>query len=165
MLHELLRALRHDSAENTVTPGAAWLLDVPTSGEGAVTVADPDGKKMEVQIVSSGRSTRLALPAAKIPGVYSVKQADAMVANAAVNVDPRESDTRPLALENLKSGENSTVTILRGEEDLSLTGKTRQLWPQLAAAAVILLGAEMLLLALWRSSKTAVAQKPTEVAR
>ena len=165
MLHELLRALRHDSAENAVTPGAAWLLDVPTSGEGAVTAADPDGKIIGAQIVSSGRTTRLALPAAKSPGVYSVKQADAIVANAAVNVDPRESDTRPLALENLKSGENSTVTILRGEEDLSLTGKTRQLWPQLAAAAVILLGAEMLLLTLWRSSKTAVAQKPTEAAR
>ena len=154
MLHELLRGLRHDSADRIVTPGAAWLLDVPTSGEGPVTVADPDGKKIDAQIVASGRTTRLALPAAKIPGIYSVKQADAVIAYAAVNVDPRESDTRPLAVENLKSGENSTVSVLRGEEDLSLTGKTRELWPQLAAAATILLGLEMLLLVLWRSPRS-----------
>ncbi|MGA9451066.1 MAG: BatA domain-containing protein [Verrucomicrobiia bacterium] len=154
MLHELLRALRHDSSERAVTPGAAWLLDVPTTGEGAVTVTDPDGKKIDAQIVASGRTTRLALPAAKIPGIYSIKQADTVVSYAVVNVDPRESDTRPLAVENLKSGDNSAVTVLRGEEDLSLTGKTRELWPQLAAAAAALLGLEMLLLALWRSAKS-----------
>ena len=95
----------------------------------------------------------------------TVKQANAVIAYTAVSVDSRESDTRPLALENLKSGENSTVTVLRGEEDLSLTSNTRQLWPQLAVAAAILLGMEMLLLALWRSAKTAPAAKPTEAAR
>jgi hypothetical protein len=167
MLHELLHALRHDSAEHAAMPGAAWMLDVPTSGEGVVAVTDPEGHKVEAQVVTSGRITRLALPAAKIPGAYVFKQADAVVANAVVNVDPRESDTRPLALENLKSGEGSAVTILRGEEDLALTSKTRQLWPQLAAAAAALLGMEMLLLALWRSSKRAplVAEKEIEAAR
>ena len=56
MLHELLRALRHDSAERAVTPGAAWLLDVPTTGEGAVTVTDPEGKTVDAQVVASGRN-------------------------------------------------------------------------------------------------------------
>jgi hypothetical protein len=159
-LHELLRALRQDSAESTVTPSATWTLDVPTAGEGAVTVTDPDGKKVEAQILSSGRTTRLAPPPAKIPGIYSVKQNDAVVAFAVVNVDPRESDTRPMAVENLKPGANSAVTVLRGEEEVAPGEKSRELWPHLAAAAVLLLAAEMLLLALWRSAKT----KPVEAA-
>jgi hypothetical protein len=45
------------------------------------------------------------------------------------------------------------VTVLKGENDLSLAGKTRELWPQLAMAAAILFGLEMLMLALWRSPK------------
>lgn len=164
MLHELLRALRQDSAEHAVMPGAAWLLDVPTSGEGDLTVTDPDGQKVGAQILSSGRITRLALPPAKIPGVYAVKQTDAVAACAVVNVDPRESDTRPLALENLKSSGNSSVTVLRGEEDLALTGQVRPLWPQLAAGAAALLALEMLLLALWRTSKSAPTTKQLEAA-
>jgi len=162
MLHELLRLLRHDPAERATMPGAAWMMDVPTSGEGAVTVADPEGRKVDARVVTSGRNTRLALPAAKIPGAYAFKQADVVVACAVVNVDPRESDTRPLALENLKSGTASAVTILHGEEDLALTSQIRQLWPQFAAAAVVLLGLEMLLLAGWRSSKRAPAPIQTD---
>jgi len=159
-LHELLRALRQDSAESTVTPGATWTLDAPTAGEGVVTVTDPDEKNVAAQILSSGRTTRLALPPAKTPGIYSVKQADAVVAYAVVNVDPRESDTRPLAVESLKPGEKSAVTVLRGEEEVATGEKARDLWPRFAAAAAILLAAEMLLLALWRSAKT----KPGEAA-
>jgi len=159
-LHELLRALRQDSVESTITPGAGWTLDAPTSGEGAVTVSDPDGKKVDAQILSSGRSTRLALPPPKVPGIFSVKQNDAVVACAVVNVDLRESDTRPMAVENLKPGEKSAVTVLRGEEEVATAERVRDYWPQLAIAAGILLAAEMLLLALWRSPKT----KPAETA-
>jgi hypothetical protein len=150
MLHELLRALRREAGERGVTPGVAWMLDVPTSGEGAVTVTDPEGHAVEAQIVASGRTTRLALPGVRLPGVYQIKQGDTTIASAVVNVDPRESDTRPLALENLKSGEGSAVTVVRGEEDLLLAGKTRPIWPQLASAAAVLLALEMLLLAMWR---------------
>lgn len=159
-LHELLRTLRQDSAESTVAPGVTWTLDAPTVGEGAVTVTDPDGKNVEAQILSSGRTTRLALPPAKTPGIYSIKQADAIVGHAVVNVDPRESDTRPMAVENLKSGQNASVTVLRGEEEVATGEKAHDLWPHFAAVAAILLAAEMLLLALWRSAKT----KPMEAA-
>ena len=159
-LHELLRALRQDSAENPVTPGAVWTLEAPIASEGAVTVSDPDGKKIDTQILSSGRTTRLALPPPKVPGIFSVKQNDAIVAYAVVNVDPRESDTRPLAVENLKPGEKSAVTVLHGEEEVATGEKVRDYWPQLAIAAVVFLAAEMLLLALWRKAKT----KPAEAA-
>jgi len=169
LLHELLRAMRHDSAAPTVAPGAAWVLDVPASGEGAITVIDPEDHPVEVKVVASGRTTRVALPAAKIPGAYVIKQAGVAVAQAVVNVDPRESDTRPMALENLKGGKSSSVTVVRGGGDMLLAGKTRQLWPQLAGAAAALLGLEMLLLAWWRKStpkpvSPAVTGKPTEAA-
>jgi hypothetical protein len=139
------------------------LLDVPTKSEGALTVSDPEGNTVAAQVLASGRVTRIALPPAKIPGIYIVKQNGNIVALAAVNVDARESDTRPLALENLKSGENSTVSVLRGEDDLSLEDNIRQLWPALAVAAVSLLGLEMLLLAVWRKVRTPLI-KPVEVA-
>ncbi len=150
MLHELLRASRAGADERAVTPGTAWMLDLPTTGEGPVTVLDPDGNAVETKVISSGRITRVALPGARVPGAYTGKQADTVVASAVVNVDPRESDTRPIALASLKSGEGATVTVARGEEDLLSSGRTRPLWPQLAAVAAALLALEMLLLALWR---------------
>jgi len=152
MLHELLRALRRGADETAVTPGAAWTLDVPTSSEALLNVTDPEGKSVEAKVLASGRTTRLSLPAARVPGTYLVKQVGVVAASAAVNIDPRESDTRPIALENLKSGTGTAVTVARDEEDLLLAGKTRPLWPQLAVAAAALLALEMLLLAVWRRS-------------
>jgi hypothetical protein len=159
-LHELLRVLRRGSGEHGATPGAAWVLETPTRGEGVLTVSDPDGGVVEAQVLASGRTTRLALPAARVPGVYVVRQGDAVVGAEAVNVDPRESDTRPIALENLKSGAGTAVTMVRDEEELLLAGSNRPLWPQLAAAAAALLALEMVLLALWR--RPTAARVPSE---
>jgi len=72
------------------------------------------------------------------------------VAVAAVNIDPAESDTRPLAVETLKSGSDSLVSVVRQDEELMLAGRTRPLWPELAGAAAVFLALEMLLLAVWR---------------
>ena len=146
----LLRSLRRTSEEQAVTPGSAWMLDVPARGEGAITVSDPQGKPVEAQMVASGRMTRLALAPARLPGVYVVKRGEAVIANAVVNVDARESDTRPIALESLKSGPGTAVTVARDEDELLLAGKTRQLWPMLAGMAAAMLGVEMLMLSIWR---------------
>ncbi|MGA2173581.1 MAG: BatA domain-containing protein [Verrucomicrobiota bacterium] len=150
MIHELLRKLRRASDEQAVTPGSAWVLNVASAGETAVTVTDPQGHPFAAQVMASGRTTRLALPSAQLPGAYPIKQGETIVSYGIVNVDPRESDTRPIALESLKAGGRSTVTVAQDEEDLLLAGKTRQLWPLLAGAAAALLGLEMLLLAFWR---------------
>ena len=149
-LHELLRALRRSSEAQAVTPGTAWVLETPTKGEGALSVLDPEGAAIETQVIASGRASRLALPAARLPGIYSVKQGGAVVSVAAVNIDARESDTRPIPLEQIKAATGAAVTVVRGEEDLLRAGKARPLWPQLAAAAAALLALEMILLALWR---------------
>jgi hypothetical protein len=150
LLHELLRTLRRGAEERTVTPGAAWMFDVSTRGESAVTVSDPDDRVVEAPVAARGRTTRLAMPAAPSPGTYLARQEGATVGAGVVNVDARESDTRPIALENLKSGEGVAVTVVRDEQDLLLAGTTRPLWPALAAAAAALFALEMVLLAVWR---------------
>jgi Aerotolerance regulator N-terminal len=165
MLHELLSALRRGAEERTTTPGRAWMLDVPVSGEKSLAVTDPDDRPVETKIISRGRTTRLALPEARLPGVYTVKQADAIIGCAVVNVDARESDTRPMALESLKSGDGSVVNMVRGEEDLLVAGRTRPLWPQLAGAAAILLALEMLLLAIWRRPSIQVKDNISRLAK
>ena len=44
---------------------------------------------------------------------HAGKTLDAIVASAVVNVDPRECDTRPLAVENLKPGEKYFIQETR----------------------------------------------------
>ena len=150
MLHELLRALRRGAEERAVTPGMAWTLEATTLGEGVVTVSGPDEQKVEARVVASGRTTRLALPSARLPGTYLAAQSGTVVGAGAVNVDPRESDTRPIALEKLKPGTGATAAIAREEGELLVSGKTRPLWPLLAGTAATLLALEMALLAVWR---------------
>jgi hypothetical protein len=149
-LHELLRLLRRSSERQEVTPGTAWIIETANQGEGMFTVLDPAGLALENQVIASGRTSRLAVPAPKEPGVYMIKQGGVAVDAAAVNVDPRESDTRPIPLEQLKATPGAAVTVVRDEEDLLLAGRAKPLWPQLAAAAAGLIALEMVLLSIWR---------------
>ena len=71
------------------------------------------------------------------------------IAAAAVNLDPRESDIRPMPVEDFKPGDKTRLSVLSNEEETSLSGKARQLWPELAAAGALFLAIEMLILALW----------------
>ena len=160
MLHELMRNARRGSAELAVTPGAAWTLDVPTALEGPVTVNDPPGHPVQAQAISSGRVTRLALPNARQPGIYAASQNNLPIGAGVVNIDPRESDTRPIALENLKSSPGAAVSVIRNEEELLLAGATRPLWPLFGGAAIAAIALEMLLLTLWR--RTASDRPPVK---
>ncbi|PWU17995.1 MAG: hypothetical protein C5B50_10125 [Verrucomicrobia bacterium] len=154
-LHELLRALRLSSEGQAITPGIGWVCETPSQGEGAPIMSDPEGKTIEAQVLTSGRTSRLALPPAKSPGIYPVKHSGVIVGAEAVNVDARESDTRLIALEKIKAGQGASVSVVRGEEDLLLAGKAIPLWPQLVAIVAALLAAEMLLLTLWPRKRAA----------
>jgi hypothetical protein len=148
-LHEVMRLLRRGTQEQAVYPGSAWVFEAVTPSEGAPVVSGPDGQEVQSQVIASGRKTRLAMPPPQLPGIYACKGGTALGA-ATVNVDPRETDTRPIAIEQIKSGEGAAITVLRNEEDLTIAANTRPLWPALAAAAVACLGLEMTLLALWK---------------
>jgi hypothetical protein len=158
MLHELLRAGRRGTESQAVTPGSAWTLDAPNGSDGSISVSDPNGRPVEAQSIASGRTTQLSMPIARAPGIYMVKQAEKLLSAGVVNVDPRESDPRPIALEKLKSGAGAAVTILSGDTDLVISGNTRPLWPSFAAMALVCLGLEMLLLALWRPARITASQ-------
>ena len=110
----------------------------------------PSGAALESQVIASGRTSRLALSSATMPGIYLVKQGSTTVDARAVNVDAREGDTRPFPLERLKAAAGTAITVVRDEEDLLLAGKAKPLWPQLAGTAAALLALEMVLLAIWR---------------
>jgi hypothetical protein len=163
MLHELLRTLRRGTGGGDVNPGVVWTLDAQTSGSDPLTVTGPDGKPVDARAVSSGRITRLALPVAAMPGVYTAHQGTRVAGTGVVNLDSRESDTRPIAPGQLKAGAGGMTTVLSGDADLELESRTRPLWPQLAVALVIFLAMEMILSGLWR--RRPVAQIQREAAR
>ena len=163
-LHELLRLLRRGSETRPVTPGAGWVLEALTQRDGALAASDPAGQPVAGQVLASGRTTRLAMPPARLPGLFMVSQGGAVVGAEAVNIDPRESDTRPLALEQFKPGAAGALAVVHNEEDLLLAGKSRPLWPHLAAAVAALLGLEMLLLALWRPWRARATPAPARPA-
>jgi hypothetical protein len=148
-IHELLRLLRRSSDAREVTPGTPWIMETATKGEGALAVFDPNGRELGAQVIASGRTSRLVMPPARFPGLYAIRQSGTAIDAKAINVDPRESDTRPIPLENIKAT-GGVVTVARDEEDLLLSGKSKPLWPQLAAATVAMLALEMILLAAWR---------------
>jgi Aerotolerance regulator N-terminal/von Willebrand factor type A domain len=149
-IHELIRLLRRNSEAHEISPGQSWVIEAPTKGEGAPTVLGPDNAVLQAKVIASGRTSRLALPAARLPGLYTVNQGGTVVSAAAVNIDPRESDTRPISLEAIKPAAGAAITVIRNEEELVLAGKAKPLWPQLAAASATLLALEMVLLAIWR---------------
>lgn len=154
LLHELLRTLRGNQAEHTVTPGEAWTLDAATSGEEPLSLADPAGRPMDVRPMSSGRITRIPMPTATRPGIFQATQGGVLVGATAVNVDPRESDTRPLAIADLTPGTGTSVTLASpGEKPFEASGR-QPFWPTLAALAALFLAAEMVLLASWRRTNT-----------
>lgn len=125
-------------------------MESPAKDAGDVVIADPQGARVDGKVVSSGRMLRIAMPPAQLPGIYLVKQGESVIGAGAVNADVLESDTRPIALEELKSGTGGAVSVVRDDEELLVAEKSRPLWPHLAAAAAIFLGLEMLLLALWK---------------
>lgn len=150
MLHEILRVIRRGSDERAVTPGTPWTIDAAARSADGLSVSAPDGQRIQAEVVASGRMTRLALPAARQPGLYRVEQGGTAIAAGVVNIDPRESDLRPAALDRIKPASGATVSIMHDEGELLTLGKTRPLGPFLAAAFAILLAIEMLMLALWR---------------
>jgi hypothetical protein len=166
VLQELLRSLRRGNEQaGGVKPGEVWTLETASSGDAAVEVTDPEGKRLTTQTLSSGRTTRLAMPAARLPGLYLVKQGGQNTGAGVVNVDARETDTRQIALENLKTSQGGAMSVVRQEEDLLVEGKSRPLWPQLAMAALIFFALEMLLLAWWRPAFARRVQPPVSSVR
>jgi hypothetical protein len=166
MLHEIVRTLRTSITEEMNTPGNPWQIDVveaKASGaeEKPYEVKSPDGGKVDATVVSRGRTVRLAMPAASLTGHYPVMRGEEQVDVGVVNVDPKETDTRPLALADLVKAESASgggsVSVLDDEGQLMSAGRPTDLWHHMVAIAGVCLFAEMLMLALWRRRPQRVA--------
>ena len=71
-----------------------------------------------------------------------------------VNVDPKETDTRPLEAELLaREAPPGAVAVLDRQGDLVGVGRPRELWPWLLALAAVGLAGEMALLLSWRKRR------------
>jgi hypothetical protein len=151
LLQELLRSLRRADEGNRTTPGRPWHIDVPADQGEEWTVTGPQDDPAESTVVSRGRTVRLALPPATATGHYRVESGGALAAIGVANVDPRESDTRPVPLEKL-AAPGGSVAVADSEGQVITIGTARRLWPWLAGFAVAFLALEMLSLALWRST-------------
>jgi len=160
LLHETLRWLRQGQEDRALSPGEAWTLEAAQRSEQPVQVLDPMNRPVSARSITSGRLSRLAMPTAREPGCYVARQGDELIGGGAVNVDGRESDTRPMALAKLKPGPGATVAVADAGENLAVSAQDRPLWPHLAAATLLLLAAEMALLACWRRPITPARPAP-----
>ena len=135
-------------------PGQSWVLESAVPTDATYTIRDPRGETISAPVLASGRTARFAMPPAMLPGIYTINHANGANSSGAgaVNIDPRESDTRPVALDGLKAGAGTSIMLVKDEASLALGEKAIPLWPKLAAAAVVCLGLEMLLLAVWRKT-------------
>ncbi|TVR45152.1 MAG: VWA domain-containing protein [Planctomycetota bacterium] len=151
LLHESLLYLRSQGEAPQAFPGRSWSLLVDHGGTEDIRVRAPSGAPVESQILARGRQTRLALPPVAEPGLYAVQAGDELVGYGVVNLDPRESDTRPIAAVDLIDPDGETpVFVYEDDRRLALAGRPRVLWPWLWALAAAFLALEMLLTACWR---------------
>jgi hypothetical protein len=172
LLHETLRALRGRASAGEVHPGVAWVLDVPSgqSGAGAddesvaYRVIGPDGQSIRADVISRGRTDRLALSPAGLPGHYGVFLGDRPVESGVVNIDPKETDTRRTNLRLLTEGSRGGVTLTDDVGQSLPSRDHRPLWPMLLVLAALCMVAEMLLLAWWptatRTTRPATERGP-----
>jgi hypothetical protein len=144
LLHESLRVVQGTREEPPAMPGQPWQIPVP-SPTGTLVVTGPDGRDWPSTVLPTG----VALPAAELPGHYVVKRGQDMLAIGVVNVDPRESDLRPVALPELARSASNNVAVITVADGRPLTQPIRPLWPALATGSAVFVAVEMAILALW----------------
>ncbi len=153
LIQEALKYLTQTGNERPLTVGDPIFIALPPDLEGdEVTVHDPSGTPFSVAVELS-EGVRLArLPAAAVPGIYSVDDASSggRRLQAAVNVNARESDIRALDPPALAAAvEGPGVRVIGVGEDLSAAvregRKGRELWRALITAGLAVLAVESLL--------------------
>jgi len=169
LMHELMRALRSGEGASDNRPGRTWQVEVADRDGGAAAEAEgdedattyvvsgPGGFEVTASPISRGRTVRLSVPAVDQAGVFEVSRAGRRLGAAVVNIDPDESDTRLMDLDEAleRAGEEgAAVSVIDEDGELASSGRPRSLWPTLAALAALALALEMLLLALWRRPVT-----------
>jgi len=144
-------------------PPAARLAAAPTS---AVLVRGPGGYASQASVGTEGAGFRAVADAvALVPGFYEFHSGGRTIANAAVNVDPIESDLALVSPDSLRAGTVATgaagaraagagatgtaMTTLSSATALDVhlrdTRRGRELWLSFLVAAAVVLAGELML--------------------
>jgi len=127
-------------------PPAARLDTAPA---GAVLVRGPESYRSQAQVVSDGAGFRAVADApATVPGFYVFEAGGRDAATVAVNVDPVESDLRPIDLDSLRARSADPtkpfITLASLRTHLRETRQGRELWLFFLTTAAVILAAELL---------------------
>ena len=160
MVHSMVHYLRpRQDWRSQLLTGEPMRMAIPDSRDPtrAYQVLGPDQRPCEVERTVEAGETNLTVRYPAIPGFYTVTSGEQTFAQAAVNLDPRESDLRRIdpdvvrehlrndhvSLENFSyAGDSQEGPILR------VRGKP--MWHWFVVAAMISIGAELVLLGVWK---------------
>ncbi|MFH1942036.1 MAG: BatA domain-containing protein [bacterium] len=136
--------------------------DVRTVGESVVLSASAEDMEASFRVVTpSGREelifpeadrdrVNLRLPTTETPGIYRFYRGETLLGLAAVNVDPKESDFRPVSEERLKKMfPEARIEVVHEAEALESrilrTRWGRELWRECLLLGALILIVEMLI--------------------
>ncbi len=141
------------------TPGQAMTLLIPNAkpqtNAGALQLTGPDDVPVSnADFAWMAHGLSVSIPRPTKPGFYRVAQGPHILSFAAANVDGRESDLRRMPAETLKKQLAAVGLHVRVDTvdhaQASVHRHATPLWGWMLAAALLVLGVEMLLVSYWR---------------
>ena len=151
-------------ARQNPTVGEPISLQTGTGQEGtaAYWVETPSGEPIRVLPAVKGGKTTLTLPRTEQPGIYRFYSGETLLGIQAVNIDPLESDLRPLSEKELRSNlPKVQVRIIRDTHNLERAVAEarwgREFWREALLLAVLVLVAEMFIAREGRKNEASVA--------
>jgi Mg-chelatase subunit ChlD/catechol 2,3-dioxygenase-like lactoylglutathione lyase family enzyme len=143
LLHQAVKALGRGAGAASLVPGQSFSAPAAV-GPGDWRVEDPEGRPVPSDLVAAAGATRLQTGPLERTGLYTVLRGGRVVTSFAVNVDPRESDPRPLDDAVLAAAfPRGRVQVWRGVGDLARRVREarfgRELWKPFLGAALLFL--------------------------
>ena len=117
-------------------------------------VTGPDERPCEVQLAVEPTEVQVSIPRPTMPGFYRIVKGEQTVSQAAVNVDPRESDLRRIEEEVVRDHLRNDKLALEihgpQTEGPVLRVRGQPLWQWFMFAAMAAIAVELILLGIWK---------------
>ncbi|MEI6219200.1 MAG: VWA domain-containing protein, partial [bacterium] len=152
LVQQAVTYMTRKASESPVMVSEAVTFDVPQDDEArTATVVNPKGTEISVRVSDRDGGKAGILPSADTVGIYQARFAkDGLVAKAAANPDPVESDLTALEGEELRSAASRLpVRLVKDSENVRDIAREcrfgRELWPMLLLLALCALAIEAVL--------------------